>query len=220
MKELGAIAQMLEGELERKDRAREEALRLCRQLTREASSAIRVLHRPEHGPLQLAALEGAAERLRRLLKPHPDLAAKGYVESAWQEYAEVHIVSSLAGRRALPAPQSLRVPSSSYLLGLADAIGEVRRFALEALRNGRIEEATARLDQMEELYSFLMRFDYPDALVPLKHKQDVARGLVEKTRGEIAVGLSARGLERRLTELLERAGRAAGERKRRAKRPR
>lgn len=206
MKELGTIGQTLERALEQTDRAREEILRLCRRLTREASSAIKALHQAERGPVRLGALEGAATELRRLLEPHPDLAAKGYVEGAWQEYAEVHFVRALKARQPLPGPQALRVPPSSYLLGLADAIGELRRFALEALRNGRVEEASAHLERMEELFSFLMRFDYPDALVPLKHKQDVARGLVEKTRGEVAVGLSARGLERRLTELLERAG--------------
>jgi len=93
------------------------------------------------------------------------------------------------------------VTGPAYLLGMADAIGELRRFALEELRNARIDEAVAHLEMMEEMFLVIMRFDYPDALVPIRRKQDVARSLLERTRGDVAVAVSSRRLESRLEEL-------------------
>jgi translin len=57
---------------------------------------------------------------------------------------------------------------------------------------------------MDELYDFLMQFDYPAALAGVRRKQDVARSLVEKTRGELAVATAASSLERRLEAMKPR----------------
>jgi translin len=69
------------------------------------------------------------------------------------------------------------------------------------MRDGEIEEAAADLAKMEAIFDALLRFDHPDAIVPLRHKQDVARGLLERTRGELAVAAHGTALERRLREL-------------------
>jgi translin len=57
---------------------------------------------------------------------------------------------------------------------------------------------------MEELTGAIMRFDYPDAIVAIRKKQDVARSLLEKTRGEMTVAMSNRQLSDRLDELLKK----------------
>ena len=104
----------------------------------------------------------------------------------------------------LPTPEELGVTTSSYLLGLADAIGELRRFSLDALREGRMEDAIRYLEMMEEMFRVLMRFDYPDALVAVRRKQDIARSLLEKTRGEVAVGVSTKALSDKIGRLYEK----------------
>ena len=57
---------------------------------------------------------------------------------------------------------------------------------------------------MEDIYTALMRFDYPDAIVAVRRKQDIARSLLEKTRGEVAVAASAMNLQGKLEELLKK----------------
>jgi len=57
---------------------------------------------------------------------------------------------------------------------------------------------------MEEIYDQLMRFDHPSAIVPIRRKQDVARTLIEKTRGEIAVATRGKILEESISKLEER----------------
>ena len=93
------------------------------------------------------------------------------------------------------------LPGTAYVLGLADVIGELRRFALERLREGKADEASRYLDMMEELFLVIMRFDFPDAIIPIRRKQDVARSLLEKTRGEVAVALSAAMLQAKLESI-------------------
>jgi len=55
------------------------------------------------------------------------------------------------------------ITGNAYILGMADAIGELRRFALEKLREGDVDRATTYLDMMEEMFLVIMRFDFPDA---------------------------------------------------------
>ena len=93
------------------------------------------------------------------------------------------------------------MPSAAYLLGLADTVGELRRFTLDALRGGDLPTAERYLAVMEEILEALLRFDYPAALVALKPKQDTARALIERTRGELAVAVRGMALEAKLDRL-------------------
>ena len=123
------------------------------------------------------------------------------MQDALQEVAEAAIVLTITKGLDLPEPDELDIPVTAYLMGFADAIGELRRFALEALREGRNEDAIRFLEMMEEMFLILMKFDYPDAIVSIRRKQDIARSVLEKTRGEVAVAVSMRRLETKLASL-------------------
>jgi len=204
LKGLDRIVARLEAELDEKDRVREAALRASRAIVRLAGSVVHGLHRGEDVGKDFAALRKEKSRLSRLLEKHPDIAAAGYVESAYQEYAEVGILLSLLRRGDVPEPDELGVGSVPYLLGLADALGELRRFCLDELKRGDVRRADRFLEQMEEIFAALMRFDYPDAVLPIRRKQDAARSLLEKTRGEVAVATSTSRLHERLEKALRR----------------
>lgn len=86
----------------------------------------------------------------------------------------------------MPEPEEVGIPYEPYLLGLADAMGELRRAVLDFLRKGELKSAEELFSLMEGVYEFLVEFDYPDAVLPgMKRKQDVVRGLIERTRGEL-----------------------------------
>lgn len=121
----------------------------------------------------------------------------GLVRDALQEVAEARLLAAIVGRKPLPGPEEIGVGPEEYLLGLGDVVGEVRRLALEHLRAGETSEAEERLVTMESLYRTLMRFDTTRAIVSLKPKQDTARSLVERTRGDVTMG-----------SMIHRAGRA------------
>lgn len=104
----------------------------------------------------------------------------------------------------VPSPEELGIESVPYLLGLADAVGELRRFCLDELKTGKVERANHFLEKMEDIFAELMRFDYPDAILPIRRKQDIVRSLLEKTRGEVAVAASTRSLHAKLEEVLKK----------------
>jgi translin len=162
------------------------------------------VHKRENVEAMMDEATDEANRLRSLLSDHQDIWHSGMVEDAMQELAEAAIMVSIASEGDLPTPEELGVPMSSYLMGLADSIGELRRFALDALKEGRMEDALRYLEMMEDMYQVIMRFDFPDALVAIRRKQDIARSLLEKTRGEVAVGVSSKLLGEKLTRLYDK----------------
>jgi translin len=54
---------------------------------------------------------------------------------------------------------------------------------------------------MEALYDIIIVLNYPDKVLPLRRKQDVARALIEKTRGELAFAVSEYSLVENISDL-------------------
>ncbi len=107
---------------------------------------------------------------------------------------------SSRGRR-FPDREQLGVDDAPYLNGVAEAIGEGRRRILDLLRGGDVDRGNAMLDTLEELYGVLVTMDYPDAItMNLRRATDVARSLIEKTRGDLAIAAMRQGIERALDE--------------------
>lgn len=204
MRNLTEIVNDIQKRLDEKDEVRELALKSSRSISRMATAAIRSMHRGEDPEAVLKEGHEEVMKLKSVLEDHPDLYHSGFVEQAFQEVAEAALVHSIRAERPLPVPKELGVTDTSYLLGLADAIGELRRFALERLRTGDIASAARYLEFMEDMFEALLRFDYPTGMLSIKRKQDIARGLIEKTRGELAVAARARDLEIKIGALYEK----------------
>jgi translin len=204
MKNLDEIADRIQSKLDEKDTVREIAIKSSRAIIRISGSVIHSIHKKEEVSAMMGEAMDEAQRLRGLLEEHPEIWNSGLVEDAMQELSEAAIIMSIADDAPLPEPEGLGVPMTAYLLGLADAIGELRRFTLESLRQGDTEKATGYLEMMEDMFKVIMRFDYPDALVSIRRKQDIARSLLEKTRGELAVAVSSKILGDKISALYDK----------------
>ncbi len=201
LKNLEEIAVRIESRLEEKDQVREVAIKSTRAINRLSGSIVHMIHKGDDPlPLMHEALD-ETHRLRSLLEDYPEIWESGLVEGALQELAEAAILLAMVREEELPDPDDMGITGNSYLLGMADVIGELRRFALERLREGDVEKATEYLNMMEEMFLVIMRFDFPDALIPIRRKQDVARSLLEKTRGEVAVAVNSARLQKKMDEL-------------------
>jgi len=204
---LKEILQRAQSELKRKDEIREEVQKEVRRALRLSKQAIFMVHR---GRLEEAEvkLREAGEILGGLLhtsRGHPDLIYTGLVDSALQEYAEAALFLSLVGEGRFPDPSEVGVPPAAYILGLADVIGELRRRSLDLIRRGEVEEAEKCLELMETIYVELTSMEDAYLLVPgLRRKCDVARRVIEATRGDVTVELRRRSLEHLMMRLLER----------------
>lgn len=184
------IGDLIEEELDEKDSVREIAIKSSRAIIRMSSQSIIMMHRGEDVSEIVRKLKEEVWHLKSLLtNQYPDLLYSGFVQNAFQEYCESQVFRAILNGKPVPTHKELGMNPEAYLMGLGDVVGELRREALEALKNEDFDRAEKHLETMEEIYEMLMRFNYPSGLVPLKPKQDTARALIEKTRGELTMAL-------------------------------
>jgi len=186
------------------DKAREEALEQTRLLTRDAASIIRAVHRQDYALAEnlLSEARTISDELRAHLQPYPELYFSGYAQDSIKEYVEARLTFDLIQGNPLPLPNELNVEVSTYLRGLSETIGELRRKCLDILRQGYSEEAERMLDLMDEIYALLVTIDYPDAVTHgLRRQTDLARGIIERTRADLTTSLRQECLQRAITSL-------------------
>lgn len=207
---LEAIGERARAFLEAKNAARDRALQHSRTLVRHCANAIRAVHRDEGQKARehLAAARELAEALRRDLAAYPDLYHAGYSQDALKEFAEASIVHALVGGEALPDPEALGIEYASYLGGLGEAAGELRRRVLDRLRHGYSPEAERLLEGMDDIYALLVTVDFPDAITGnLRRITDMVRGVVERTRGDLTTSHQQEELKTALRAVEVRLGR-------------
>jgi translin len=202
MKNLEVIAKKIEKKLDEKDSLREKAIKKCREIIRVCRKAMGGMHGGTIKEEELAEACTLQKELKNILKEYPDLSMAGYVEHASQELVEGCCLFAILKDNQLPTPEELDVSYSSYLLGLGDVVGELRRNILDLIKTDEMERAEKIFGKMEKIYSILMRFDYPSGFVPIKKKQDVARQLIERTRGTLLLSGKNWSLEKKLDDLL------------------
>ncbi len=204
MHKLEQIADDIRKSFDVRTKLRDEALALTRQLTRACSLAIRAVHRSAQEEMEehLDEAHKLADTLRADLAKHPDLYYAGYTQDALKEFVEANVTCALIQNRALQTPGELGVENSTYLNGLAEVVGELRRRTLDILRSGYSQEAERLLSHMDEIYSVLVTIDYPDAITNgLRRQTDLARGIIEKTRGDVTFSLRGEDLTQAIRKL-------------------
>jgi translin len=204
MHKLESIADQIRQNFDTRTSARDQALAQARQLTRACALAIRAVHRDEADTMgkHLTEAQGLADALRKDLAGHPDLFYAGYTQDALKEFVEASVTCALIQNQPLQTPEELRVTDFTYLNGLAEVVGELRRRTLDILRHGYSTEAERLLGAMDEIYSVLVTMDYPDAITNgLRRQTDLARGIIEKTRGDITFSLRGEHLEQAISRL-------------------
>ena len=204
MDKLEGIAEQIRQSFETRTAARDKALAQARALTRACALSIRAVHRNETSVMQehLDDAHKLAVSLRVDLAGYPDLYFTGYTQDALKEFAEASITCALIRHQSLPTPDELDLPAAAYLNGLAESIGEMRRRCLDMLRQGNSAEAEHMLSHMEDIFSILVTMDYPDAITNgLRRQTDVARAIIERTRGDLTFSLRGEQLERSISRL-------------------
>jgi translin len=195
---LEEIAEKIHHSFEVCTEERDRALAQARTLTRHCAHAIRAIHRDEN-TLARQHLDEALElvkSLRNNLAGLPELFYAGYTQDALKEYAEAALVYALVNNNDFPAPEDLLLEPSTYLQGLAEAVGELRRRILDMLLKENAAEAKRLLGEMDDIYAILVTMDYPDAITGgLRRLTDVARSIIERTRGDFTLSLRQERLE-------------------------
>ena len=207
MHNLDEIIERIRLSFEARTAARDQALAQSRSLTRYCSNAIRAVHRQEKDVAEenLQEARSLVEVIQTGLAQYPDLYHAGYTQDALKEYAEARIVHALILGNGLPAPEDLGLEHATYLKGLAESVGELRRRCLDILRHGYSDEAERLLNHMDDIYSVLVTMDYPDAITGgLRRLTDIVRSINERTRGDMTLSLRQEHLEESLRRLQDK----------------
>jgi translin len=207
---LDIVADRIRGDFERQNSIRDNALHRTRELIRLCGSAIRASHRDEWNEARdlLQQADSLARRILQSLEPYPDLRHAGYTRDALKELVEAHATLALVKGHPIPEPEDLNVTYPSYLNGLCEAASELRRRALDEMRQGDLHEAERLLGIMDDVYDVVNGFDFPNAITGgLRHRVDQLRGVLERTRGDLTSSLQQERLIRALHDFEERVGR-------------
>jgi len=204
MEKLEEIAEKIRQSFDDLNKSRDMALSQSRMLIRHCSQAIRAVHR-EDTDVMNDHLGEAGELARTLttgLKNYPNLYHTGYTQDALKEYAEAKITCALILNKPLPSPEEIDVIHATWLKGLSEVVGELRRRCLDLLRQGYSSEAERLLGLMDDIYSVLVTMDYPDAITyGLRRQTDIARSIIERTRGDLTFSLQGENLATAISNL-------------------
>jgi len=203
MLSLRTLLKEIRKELKEKEKVREEAQEGMRKATSLSKQTILLIHQKRFNEAK-KLIEKAKEiilRLNTASTKYPEIIHSGLFNAALQEYSEANIFLKLIEESKFITPEEVNVPSIDYVLGLVDVIGEYRRLALDALREGDVEKGEKCLQIMDGIYTELMGMDEAYMLVPgLRRKCDIARRIIEATRGDITQEARRNSLERHLKE--------------------
>lgn len=209
MDKLQNIVDAICEDFEAKNAVRDETLRRSRQLIRYCANSIRASHRNDTAEAQ-ALLETARAAAAEMLgdtRQYPDIFYAGYTRDALKELAEAFIVYALIAGESLPTPEDLDVEPASYLNGLAEAVGELRRYVLDRLRRGDVASGERLLAVMDDIYSLLITVDFPDAITGgLRRNTDMVRGVLERTRGDLTTAVRQEEMKAALHAFGEQVG--------------
>ena len=195
-------------ELRLRDKALDKVMERARRARILSKQAILKVHSGEGSEAgkRLEEASGLISEMDEVIAEHPELGRFDQVSAAKQEFSEASIVMGLTVSGEFPDPGALGVPMTSYLMGLGDVPGELRRQALDALRVGDIEMAEARLSTMEEIFLSLVTMEEVSLLKGMRRKLDIARGVIERTRSEVTAEAGRRRLGESVRRLTERLG--------------
>jgi translin len=204
---LETIVEGIRADFEAKNTVRDAALQRSRTLIRNCANAIRAAHRGDFEVSRnlLRVARDAAGEMIADLASYPDLYFAGYTQDALKEYVEAEVVYAFIKGGELPTRQELDVEGAAYLKGLAEAASEMRRHALDLMRQNRLERAEEIMAVMDEVYGQLLTIDYPDAITGgLRRTTDMLRGVVERTRGDLTTAFRQEMMRQALREFEER----------------
>ncbi len=195
---LQKIINNIKSELDKKDKRREKIFANSREIRRFSTKAIREIHKENFDDAK-DLIDAAAKIVSTLNDSDFEF---NFLQESLQEYSEAVLVYAFLKDCPIPTPKELSISPESYVLGLADSVGELRRCILDSIRKDDFDKAEYFLDLMDEISFNIMAFDYPSAVLPIRRKQDVIRVLLEKTRGDVTLALKLTTASRKFEENL------------------
>ncbi len=191
----------IESRLKEIEERREKILRDMRSITLNASKAIINVHAGRKKDAEQLLKESKKVLLETSKIAGNDL--QKYLTQPAAEYVEASITVAVSKKKQAPTQEELGVDDIPYLLGILDAVGEIKRMVYDRLREGKVKEAIRLFRAMENVYASLTPFAAYDHIVQgIRRKIDIARVLIEDTRAIVTEELRRSALIKDLQKTL------------------
>ncbi len=157
-----------------------------REIVRSCSNAIKAIHGKDlaEAKKHLDTAEKEINAIEKIAGEFPD-----QLNHIMQEYVEARVVLGAVETGKILSFKELRSAGAneiSYLNGLLDATGELKREMYESLRKKDKKKAEEYFKMMEEIYDVLLPLRFSNSVLPeFRRKQDIARIQIEQARGEL-----------------------------------
>ena len=184
MKELQDSIDTITTDLKAVEERREKLIKGTRDVIMLCSKSIVALHNEKYADASQRA--GKAKELLNELRQTAQTDLYRYIIVAETELVEASALQAIISGSSIPSIQTLNVHGNSYILGLLDCVGELKRLVYDRMRNGKSDDAENLFVLMEQIYIMLFPFAAYDNIVQgVRRKLDVARMLIEDTRAAI-----------------------------------
>ncbi len=184
---------------------RERLIKESRDIISLSSKAIVSVHTSD-----LAAAKTFCAQARKQLGTLRRVAGADltrYILVPEQEYVECSVILLVTERKKIPSMKNLGVTTASYILGLLDAVGELKRAVYDRIRQDDLASAEIMFSTMEMLYTMVSPFAVYDNIVQgVRRKLDVARMLIEDTRATVTEEVRRAEFVSAVNELSSRLG--------------
>ncbi len=177
--------QEADGVLRRRDEVREHVIRISRDIIRESGYVVTSIHNEkiDEASQHLEKLNKLFKEFSSILGDFPELRFTGLVFNAESEYVEARTLYDIVVHGKVPSIAELSTDPVSYLQGLLDVVGELKRLTLESVGKKDFSAAMNYFKIAEGIYEAVRPLDYPEALLPgVRRKTDIARAVVESLR--------------------------------------
>jgi len=170
--------------LDNAQKSREFLIKSSREVVILCNEAIISVHKSD---IKTAKQKGnLAKKLLDSIRKKSDIELYRYLITPEQELVETFALIAIVEKSDIPSSELLGVKGESYILGLLDCIGELKRLVFDNIIMGKVKEAKKFFEIMENLYLYLYPLATYDKIVnETRRKLDVNRVLVEETRGAV-----------------------------------
>ena len=144
------------------DSAREELIKLSRDIIKASKKVIYNTHRND---LKKAGefvkeIKGQIADFKVIAEKSPELLYSGAFRTAVQEFVEAVSYFGFVKDKKIPSRKELDVPAEGYLLGLCDLTGELVRNAIISATKDKYDDVLATYSLVDEIFNNLMQFDF------------------------------------------------------------
>jgi translin len=184
--------------------AREIGITVSREVIGISSRSIRSAHRGDYIVAQ-KLIDEALVKIKsakpKIVKVSSEINTTFLLDSE-KEVCEAIIFMSFVSGNQVPKKYLKIFSPSSWLKGMAEAASELRRTALDKIRDNSVKESEGYLNIMNDVVDMLESVDFPEGVTAgLRRTTDQLRSVVERTRGDITIALERKELEKSIESL-------------------